>query len=362
MKGDYQPALADVEQAMKLAPNDPTNRFTRGFVYRKKGDLDKAMADFNEVIRLDPEFGEVYRERGQAWAEKGDSDKAIADLNEAIKRVPDDYEAFFRRGCVYAAKGDLDKAIADYDAAIKLDPVFAEAHFNRALAFVAKEQPRQGPGRLPRSDPVGSANARRLQGLGTSRRQGKTREGRRSARRDAATGQARSADPFPARRRPCTKKANSTRPSPSTTRPWRCIPAIPRSTTTVGWPIARRTILAKAIADYTQAIRLDPKYIPAYANRGYVYYKLNDFERALADFDKILELDPNNADAKKSRDVILKSQSDEQAASPRSVATVTSQHMIIHQQRFNQRDEQREHSRKNCLARRLKANRSICTP
>jgi tetratricopeptide (TPR) repeat protein len=64
--------------------------------------------------------------------------------------------------------------------------------------------------------------------------------------------------------------------------------------------------LAQAVADYSQAIRLDPKYIPAYANRGYVYYKRGDLDRALADFDKILELDPNNADARKSRDVIVK--------------------------------------------------------
>ena len=68
------------------------------------------------------------------------------------------------------------------------------------------------------------------------------------------------------------------------------------------------------MADYTQAIRLDPKYLPAYANRGYVYYLLKDFESALADFDKILELDPQNADAKKSREVILRAQSSEKQA------------------------------------------------
>jgi tetratricopeptide (TPR) repeat protein len=58
------------------------------------------------------------------------------------------------------------------------------------------------------------------------------------------------------------------------------------------------------LLDYTQAVKLDPKYLAAYSNRGYAYYKAGDLERSLADFEKILELDPANADAKKSKNVI----------------------------------------------------------
>ena len=50
---------------------------------------------------------------------------------------------------------------------------------------------------------------------------------------------------------------------------------------------------------------MDPKYVPAYANRGYVLYKQGRLNKALADFDKILELDPNNANARESRNIIL---------------------------------------------------------
>ena len=155
---------------MKLAPDDRTSRFTRGFAYLKKGELDKAMADFNEVLRRDPEFGEAYRERGHALAFKGELDKALADLNKAIEMVPDDYEAFFCRGDAYARKGELDKAIADYDQAIKLDPAFAEAYFNRALALCGQERLREGLGRLQASDRARPANGRGLQKLGPGRK------------------------------------------------------------------------------------------------------------------------------------------------------------------------------------------------
>lgn len=40
----------------------------------------------------------------------------------------------------------------------------------------------------------------------------------------------------------------------------------------------------KAIADYNQAIRLDPNYAPAYYNWGLIYQQLGDKTKALEDF------------------------------------------------------------------------------
>ena len=51
----------------------------------------------------------------------------------------------------------------------------------------------------------------------------------------------------------------------------------------------------EAIADYNQAINLDPNYAKAYNNRGAVYYKLDDFEKAIADYNQAINLDPNYA-------------------------------------------------------------------
>jgi tetratricopeptide (TPR) repeat protein len=51
----------------------------------------------------------------------------------------------------------------------------------------------------------------------------------------------------------------------------------------------------KAVADYTQALRLDPNYAAAYINRGIAYSYKEDYARARADWEKALQLDPNNA-------------------------------------------------------------------
>ncbi|GMO15683.1 MAG: hypothetical protein Pg6A_01880 [Termitinemataceae bacterium] len=55
-----------------------------------------------------------------------------------------------------------------------------------------------------------------------------------------------------------------------------------------------------AIADYTQAIRLDPnnKYAYIHILRGYAYYAKGDRTRARTDWRKALEIDPNDTNAR----------------------------------------------------------------
>ena len=55
----------------------------------------------------------------------------------------------------------------------------------------------------------------------------------------------------------------------------------------------------KAIADCTEAIRLDPNNADLYYNRALVYYSEDNYARALADCRTALCLEPGNAAVKK---------------------------------------------------------------
>src|SRR5215472_423604 len=50
--------------------------------------------------------------------------------------------------------------------------------------------------------------------------------------------------------------------------------------------------LDRAIADYSEAIRLDPEYSNAFHNRALVYQKRGDLDRAFEDFNEAIRLDP----------------------------------------------------------------------
>ena len=136
-KEDYQNAIKDYDEAIKLDPKRSRAYTNRGAAYKKLGRNEQALADESEAIKLDPRVPEYFDNRGLSYADNGDYDRAIADYNEAIRLVP---QANFltNRGDSYNLKGDFDRAIADYDRALKLNPGFYLAYNNRGAAFRKK--------------------------------------------------------------------------------------------------------------------------------------------------------------------------------------------------------------------------------
>jgi tetratricopeptide (TPR) repeat protein len=64
--------------------------YGRGWSYCQKGEFDKAIADYTEAIRLDPQQAQLRYGRGWSYKKKGAYDKAIADFVQAKKLA---YEA-----------------------------------------------------------------------------------------------------------------------------------------------------------------------------------------------------------------------------------------------------------------------------
>ena len=135
---DYDIAIADFTEALRLAPDMEAAYFYRGNAYYRKDDLDRAIADYTQAIRLNPNDAAAYNNRGNAYANKGDLDRAIADYNQAIRLDPNYADAYYNRGNAYRQKGDLDRAIADFTQAIRLNPNHANAYYNRGMAYGIK--------------------------------------------------------------------------------------------------------------------------------------------------------------------------------------------------------------------------------
>jgi tetratricopeptide (TPR) repeat protein len=72
----------------------------------EKGNYDRAISDYTEAIRLKPNYAKAYYNRGNAYREKGDYDRAISDYNEAIRLNPKDANAYHSRGVAYYHKGE----------------------------------------------------------------------------------------------------------------------------------------------------------------------------------------------------------------------------------------------------------------
>ena len=93
----------------------------RGDAYRAENNYDRAIAEYSQAIKIDPTSVLSYFNRGIAFGAMKNYDRAIADYNEAIRLYPKYAPSYHNRGFVYNERKDYKRAIADYNEAIRLD-------------------------------------------------------------------------------------------------------------------------------------------------------------------------------------------------------------------------------------------------
>lgn len=84
LKGDHDGALADYNQAIKLAPRFAKAWFSRGIFWKARGDLRQAEADFTQAIELSPYLADVYIHRGLERMMQGRADEAQQDFDRCL--------------------------------------------------------------------------------------------------------------------------------------------------------------------------------------------------------------------------------------------------------------------------------------
>jgi tetratricopeptide (TPR) repeat protein len=86
----------------------------RGVAYGLKGDYDRAITDFDDAIALDSNLTGAFANRGHAYAAKKDYDRAIADYNRAVQLNSLCAGCFYNRGLVFRLKRDYELAMQDF--------------------------------------------------------------------------------------------------------------------------------------------------------------------------------------------------------------------------------------------------------
>ncbi len=136
LKGDWNGALAKLNEALQRNPNNARAHFLRSCAKMELGMIDPAIADVTRAIELGPPKATAYSNRGALYYLKGEMVRAIADYDQAIRLAPRDAMGYNNRGSAYLKLHDSLRAIDDLSEAIRLEPKFAMAFANRGLAYL----------------------------------------------------------------------------------------------------------------------------------------------------------------------------------------------------------------------------------
>ena len=266
---NYEAAVAQYTEALKLKPDDALAYYKRGHAYRGMGERQKALLDFKQALELSKDTAlrtaaaaclrqdpgcsvetnprsfaatgaqppvkqapaaDPYEEGMRLYDAKQDQ-AAIPYFNQAITAQPRRAEAFVGRGMAYYALGQYAQAVEDFSTAIQLKPAYEDAYIYRGKAYRALRQPERANGDFTTATQVNPASGK---------------------------GYFERANTY--------QMFNFNQP-------------------------------ATALKDLDEAIRREPKNAFYYNRRGGLLFETNNFERAIADLDQAIALDATLAQA-----------------------------------------------------------------
>lgn len=304
-KGNYEEALAYINEAIKKDEMDTSLLDMKGFILLNLDQFDLALELFNETIELGSAKGETYLGKGIAIDYLENPNKAyecfemaiklfnsevlsaknkdeiyfylglIYSYNYNISKANKDFEMdtesesldplpyALYRGYSYGEKDDFEYAIEYFDSAIRINPHHFKAYLKRAFLFYKKDMFDKAIRDCnyvisnDKNNPV-AYNVRGLTFLG--------KKNYYSAIKDFNKAILLNHD-------------------------------FPKAYTNRGNLYYEMENLDKAIKDYTEAIKIEKiyrnqSYVP-YVNRGNAYLRKGNYDNAIEDYNKALALDEN---------------------------------------------------------------------
>ncbi len=119
----YDRAILDFDQTIRLDPNDPYSYGGLGYAYGGSGLYTLAIESFTEAIRLQSDYADAYN--GRCWVNAihlSQYGQALPDCQRATQLTPDVAYMHNDLAKVYEGLSDNENAIKEYRRMLELDP------------------------------------------------------------------------------------------------------------------------------------------------------------------------------------------------------------------------------------------------
>ena len=128
---DWDKAVESLRKATALDHKYASDLATvyqgRGYAAAKNQQFQEAVQDFTEALKIKSNDPRIYEQRAAAEMKVYDYDKALADYSEASKLKPNEVRYYNYRAYIYETKEDTQNSMAETDKALKIDPNNQEA-------------------------------------------------------------------------------------------------------------------------------------------------------------------------------------------------------------------------------------------
>src|SRR4029077_13049728 len=105
----------------------PSPYFLRATIHEQKMEAEPALADLDKAIVLAPDYADAYAERGFIQLRLKADDRAFEDFTNAIRYDAMSPAGHVGRGLVYLLRNQNAQARADFDIVIRIDPMDSQA-------------------------------------------------------------------------------------------------------------------------------------------------------------------------------------------------------------------------------------------
>jgi len=252
-----------------------------GFQDMNQKNYAQAVVDFTNAIEIKPQMNAVYYFRAIAYSRKNEFSKALDDVNKAdelgyaVNPIFNDFlnknatrqaaEVYYSLGFNDMHQEKFTQAIADFTKALEIDPTYKMIYYCRGVVYLRMDEFNKA---------LTDINIAKKKGVLISPVLINEIEQHQSI---GQGGDYSSPDNFPQLIADFTQaiKANPKDPDLYVKR---------------GLCYKKQHNYVQAIADYTQAIEIDPKFADAYRRRGSSYYNLKEYDKSWADEIKAQEL------------------------------------------------------------------------
>lgn len=150
--GQYNLAIKDFTQVIRIKPKSADGYFNRGNTYDKTSEFKSAYEDFTTALKYDKTNAIIYNNRGLTQLSSDRIESALRDFNSSIKYSPEFGKAHFNLGTVHERMEDPASALKDYNSAIKFTQDFNDtdevnednllgSYYRRAIVYIKLKKP-----------------------------------------------------------------------------------------------------------------------------------------------------------------------------------------------------------------------------